>query len=323
MLLAVDGTNMVVRVYHALLFNAKRRFEAELLEYQRRVAVDPASAGSEPAPPTVELEHLGRAFATTLRAAVRDLKADHLVIAFDHETPTFRKQLADSYKAGRDFDTKPLVAAARDVAAAIGATALTVPGFEADDLLATLARRVAGRMAVGILSADKDLQACVTDRVTVYTPGTAGVRFEEWTPARVCEKYRIASPVLLSDLKALMGEEGDGVAGVPGIGPGKGADLLAAHGSFEGVIAAARALDRDGKTPLHKVQAHLSTAELAIQLVRLREDVPLPPITPSTCRVLGLQWDRIGEPAAQIQESIEPSAPTAGTRSVAHARQTA
>lgn len=276
-----DGTNLVTRAYFG---------------YQQ--------------PP---LDQIGRLALGMCRQAVETLGASHAIIAFDHPSPTFRVALAPDYKSSRK--TKPgairtadLVAAARPVFEAAGLLTLDAPGFEADDVLATLAGRLdAALVAHGgrvlVLSSDKDLHALVSDRITVFgLSGIKGARgmekYQAWTPAQVLERYGVA-PQQLADWKALAGDDGDDIKGVRGIGA-KGAEaLLRTHGSLDAALEAARTTTGPG--PLQRLASARGQEEalLGRQLAQLRADVPLPDMRLAQCRIGG-GLRRVAQPAVGV-----------------------
>lgn len=239
--------------------------------------------------------------------AAAALGVTHLVAALDGGGHTWRHTLTDGlpeperYKFGRGLDTRPYSDAAAETAHARGWCVLREPAVEADDKIATVVHRAAtqlGAYDVVIYSGDSDALALVqaaTDlrgSVAVCWP-MAGGHFELRTPAEVRARYGVA-PHQLGDFKALAGEAGDNVAGLGGRTPkGRVAErpalarkLLAAHGSLDGVLArgewampwSPRHLD-----PLDRVArdayVRRDALRLAQQLVTLRTDVELPPLS--------------------------------------------
>lgn len=210
--------------------------------------------------------------------------ATHLVIALDVPgVASWRKQKLPAYKAHRTRDTAAWFIAAHAEWSDTRKHHWYVEGveaFEADDVIATLALRAKGRGEVFICSGDSDLLPLTAQGFTVLKPENGG-KFKPMHAADVCARYQIAAPELLRDLKALMGESGDNIPGVPGIGPAKAAKLLAEFKTFAGVIEAAKSC---ATTDLMKVAQHRAAAELAYELVGLRTDAPILPLKPSDCR---------------------------------------
>lgn len=214
--------------------------------------------------------------------AARQAGATHLVVALDSPAgvPSWRKERYPDYKANRTTDTTPWLQAV--YAHWVERKRWWVEEcsrFEADDIIATLARRIVGRCTVTVLSGDSDLLPLTAEGIQILKPVNGG-RFEFVTAAQVCTKYTIAAPDLLVDLKSMTGESGDNVPGVDGIGPVRAHQLLAAYGRLDGVIAAGVA----GKCKHSiRVAAAADTVHLARELVTLNTDAPVLPIKPSTC----------------------------------------
>lgn len=216
-----------------------------------------------------------------IERAAREVGASHLIVAIDHtDTPSWRKLAYPDYKAHRTVSTAPWLIHGAAAMSANGWHVEMVPGFEADDVIATLALRAGARTPVSILSNDSDLLALTAADVVVVRPTTGG--FDLMTSTSVCEKYRIPEARLLNDLKAMCGESGDNIPGVPGIGPKRAASLLNKFPGLEAIIAAgAGGYSRDSEL----VSTHADAARRAMRLVSLRTDVPLRPITPRMCAI--------------------------------------
>lgn len=213
-----------------------------------------------------------------IRRAARQTGASHMIIALDSPSPSWRKLEDPSYKANREGDTSPWLKAAFEEWTRQGFYIEAQDGFEADDILATLAVR-ARQHQVTVLSGDSDILPLMDLDAGVLRPLNGGI-FQEITRAQVCEKYKIAMPSLLVDLKAMVGESGDNISGVPGIGPVKAAKLIAAYASLEGTITAGREEKcRESKI----VFSHEGVARQSFKLLTLRYDVPIVPILPSSC----------------------------------------
>ncbi len=217
-----------------------------------------------------------------INRAVAQLGATHLVVALDYPgAPSWRRIEFDAYKANRTRDTAPWITAA-------GAAWLDqhwhvelAQGFEADDVIATIALRSATRCEVVVLSSDSDLLPLTQSGIVVARPGTDGTS-ALWTAKEVCEKYWIPQPHLLFDYKAMVGEPGDNIPGVPGIGAKKASALIKKYGSLDKIIFAGMLGDCETSAIVAK---HANVAKLSLRLVSLRPDVPVPPIVPSTCSV--------------------------------------
>ena len=186
-------------------------------------------------------------FVNTVFRILRTEAPDHLAVAFDLPGPTFRHELYADYKATRERMPPELVEQMprlREVVRALGYPVLEVPGWEADDVLATVARRASGEGArVFIVTGDKDLMQLVDERVSIYNVLTKGDAVELLDPKGVEEKFGVP-PDRVADVLALMGDTSDNVPGVPGIGPKTAVELVRRFGSFEQVLARAAEVEK-------------------------------------------------------------------------------
>jgi DNA polymerase-1 len=202
----------------------------------------------------------------------REERPTHLCVVFDAPGPNFRNELYDGYKAHRPPMPPELagqIGMVRVVIEAFGLTTLEVPGFEADDIIATLARvGTAADLDVVICSSDKDLLQLCRDGVAILDT----MKNRRLGPEAVVEKFGVG-PDRLGDVLALMGDSVDNVPGVPGIGPKTAAELINKFGTLDELLA--RATEVKGK----RGEALVAAKELvrtSRALVALRDDVPLP-----------------------------------------------
>jgi DNA polymerase-1 len=215
-------------------------------------------------------------FTTMLRKLLEDEKPEHVAVLFDPPGRTFRHDQYQEYKANRpkmDDDLAVQLPYIRRVCEAFRLPVVEVPGFEADDAIATLAdQAVASGLEVVIVTADKDMLQLVSPRVRVLNPGREGTGATILDEKAVEEKWGV-SPERVVDVLALVGDAVDNVPGVPGIGDKGARDLVREFGSVEQVIANAdkvkRAAYREG------LKSHSADALLSKQLVTLRRDVPV------------------------------------------------
>ena len=174
-------------------------------------------------------------FASSLIKLLDDLQPSHIVVAFDRPEPTFRHEAYEDYKATREempdelVDQLPLV---RELVDVFDIPVVEEPGYEADDLIGTLAveARAAGIRTV-IVSGDKDFFQLVDENITVFDPA----RNVEYDIAGVEEKFGVA-PAQVIEVLGLMGDSSDNVPGVPGIGKKTALDLVSRFGTIEGVL---------------------------------------------------------------------------------------
>lgn len=212
-------------------------------------------------------------FAQMVEKMLREEEPAFLAIVFDAEGPTFRNELHPEYKAHRPPPPEDLVSqipAIHELADAFLMKRFVVPGVEADDVIATLARRAkAEGYEVRLISGDKDLMQLVDDQLTLFEP----MRGERYDAAGVQAKLGVP-PEQVRDLLALAGDSTDNVPGVPGVGVKTAAKFLSQHGDLEGVLAAAREGTIKGKTGQRIVEAQ-EDARLSQRLVSLEDQVQL------------------------------------------------
>jgi DNA polymerase I len=163
-------------------------------------------------------------------------KADYLICAFDHGEKTFRNEIFDGYKAHRDempADLQLQIPVIRRFLDALGIMSLAIDGYEADDILATIARQVdaAGGRCL-LVTSDKDCRQLITDRVQLYN-----IRKNETFDAAALEKTWGIRPDQVVDFQALVGDPTDNIPGVPGIGPKNAQELLTKYGTLDEVLA--------------------------------------------------------------------------------------
>jgi len=215
-------------------------------------------------------------FTTMLRKLYQDEKPEYVAISFDLAGPTFRHEVYKEYKSHRpkmDDDLAVQIPFVRRVCEAFRLPVIEVAGFEADDVIATLARQgVAAGHDVVVVSGDKDLLQLVSDRVRVLNPGREGLGATLYDRKAVEEKFGVP-PERVVDMLALVGDAVDNIPGVPGIGDKGARDLVREFGPVEAVLENAdrvkRAAYREG------LKAHREDALLSKRLATLRTDAPV------------------------------------------------
>ena len=214
-------------------------------------------------------------FASMLVKMLREEEPTHVAVAWDLSGPTFRSEEYDGYKDGRS-ETPPefpsQVPLTQDLMRLIGVTNLSATGYEADDVIATLAHQggQAG-MEVLVASGDRDAFQLITDSCTVLYPGRSLSDLRRMTPEAIEEKYGVP-PERYRDLAALVGEKADNLPGVPGVGPKTAAKWITKFGSLEELIA--RADEVTGKVG-QNFRDHLDDVLRNKRLNRLVTDVDL------------------------------------------------
>ena len=216
----------------------------------------------------------------TTRAAI-GRPFTHMAFVLDAPGPNFRHELLPSYKANRHAAPSDLTVQRPYIeraVAAFGVRTIKVQGFEADDAIATLARKAAIANAdVSILTSDKDLACLVEDGCVLIDPAKRYDEKDRIVGVEAVIRRFGVRPQYVPDFLALTGDAGDNIPGVPGIGAVKAAKLLNEYGDLEAVLAnAVRARALVGGKCSGYLQAYATQARFARQLVQLRDDVPLP-----------------------------------------------
>ncbi len=217
-------------------------------------------------------------FVTMLRKLINDHKPECMAAAFDLSGPTFRSEMREDYKANRaamPSDLGEQIALVHQACEALGVQVLTYSGFEADDVIGTLAMRaVTEGRPVAIVTGDKDFFQLVSDatRVRVFNPRDEGAWYDA---AAVKEKFGVA-PEQVVDVLALMGDTIDNIKGVPGIGEKGARELIATHGSLDALLENAGSLTQ--KKYREALMTHAGSARESRVLLQIRTDVPLPDV---------------------------------------------
>ncbi len=215
-------------------------------------------------------------FTSMLLTMIRQQKPTHVVVAFDLDTPTFRSLEYTEYKGGRNKTPEEFygqIDLIIKVMAAMRIPTISVDGFEADDIIATLS--VQGEAAgwdVLVVSGDRDAFQLITDKVLVLYPKKGISDIPPMDAAAVEDKY-LVPPNRYSDLAALVGESADNLPGVPGVGPKTAAKWLKLYGSLDGVL---ENLDAIGGKVGESLRNHVEDVKRNRRLNHLLRDMELP-----------------------------------------------
>lgn len=215
-------------------------------------------------------------FANTLYEVLKNEKPDYIGVAFDSIGPTQRHIDYTDYKANREKMPDDLATSIPHIIELIKAfniPILMVEGFEADDVIGTLAKRAEKQgFLTYMMTPDKDFGQLVSNNIYMYKPARAGENAVVWGPAEVCERYGIERPEQLIDILGLWGDASDNIPGIPGIGEKTAAKLITEYGSMEQLIANADKLK--GKLK-ENVEQFSSQGLQSKQLATIITDVPI------------------------------------------------
>ncbi len=214
-------------------------------------------------------------FVNTLLSLLNKQAPGYLAVAFDSRERTFRHEQFDAYKAQRPQTPEGLLRQLPVMFAALDAmriARLEAPGFEADDIIATLAKRWRQRVRVQVVSGDKDLLQLVDERVHVIRPGKGAVLENELDPAELVRQTGLRAEQFV-DYLALVGDASDNVPGVRGIGEKTAQELLHRFGSLDTIYQRLDEVEKAGVR--RRLLEGRDEAFRARELVRLRDDVPL------------------------------------------------
>ena len=214
-------------------------------------------------------------FATMLAQVIDAEKPDHLGVAFDVKGGTFRNEMLPQYKGTREAAPEELLTQLpliQRMLTALGVTYIEKPGFEGDDVIATLATMgdKAGYHTL-VLSGDRDAFQLVDDNVTVLYPGHHFKDMKHMTPQSIIDKYKV-TPAQYPDLAALRGETADNIPGVPGVGDGFAAKWINQFGSLDGICEHA---DEIGGKKGESLRANIDQVKLNRKVNALVRDVDL------------------------------------------------
>ncbi len=214
-------------------------------------------------------------FVVTFEDLLKRLKPSHIAVAFDPAGPTFRHEAFEQYKAQRQEtpeDIRWAVPRIKQILQAMNVPVLEVPGYEADDVIGTIAHKAEQEgFEVYMATPDKDYGQLVTEHIFMYRPRHTG-GFEKLGPQEVCEKYGLQSQSQVIDLLGLMGDSSDNIPGCKGVGEKTAVQLLQQFGSIDNLLANTDLL----KGALQrKVQEQVEEIRFSRFLATIKTDVPI------------------------------------------------
>lgn len=215
-------------------------------------------------------------FCNTLDDLLRKENPTHIAVCFDPHGPTFRHREFEAYKAQRDKQPEDITLAIPWIKRILGAyriPAIEVEGYEADDVIGTLATRAAAEgFDTYMMTPDKDYGQLVGEHIFMYRPPLRGEGFEVRDMAKVCERYGVAHPRQIIDLLALEGDASDNIPGCPGVGEKTARKLIEEWGSVENLLDNTASLKGALKK---KIEENAGQIRMSKWLATICRDVPL------------------------------------------------
>lgn len=215
-------------------------------------------------------------FVNTLEELLRKEHPSHIAVCFDPPGPTFRHEEYEAYKGEREAtpeDIRLSIPIIKEIIAAYRIPILEVPGFEADDVIGTMAKRAAAEgFTVYMMTPDKDFGQLVSPRVLQYKPAYRGQDFELRGEKEVCERYGLSDTSQVIDLLALMGDKIDNIPGCPGVGEKTAIRLITDYGSVENLLRNTDSLKGALKK---KIEENAEQIIFSKHLATIRTDVPM------------------------------------------------
>jgi len=216
-------------------------------------------------------------YTRTLIRILSEHPAEYVAVAFDSPVPTFRHRRYEEYKAHRPPTPdvlKPQMAVAREITDALGIRMVEAPGFEADDVIATLVRKAEGEglREIIIVTGDMDVLQLVSERVKVVEAGRGPDEPRVYDREEVERKFGVP-PEKIPDFRALCGDASDNIPGVPGVGPKTALKLLKEYGSIEGILENLRRVEPEGLR--RSLEENAGRLRVWRDLLRLRVDAPI------------------------------------------------
>ncbi len=263
-------------------------------------------------------------FTNTLLDIINNQKPSHLAVVIDYPGPTFRNEMYPEYKANREAtpeDIKKAVPYIRQILEAMNIPLIEAEGYEADDVIGTLAKKAdKENYETYMVTSDKDFAQLVTEGIKMYRPKSRANEVEIWGPEEIKSQFGVQDPINVIDVLALWGDAADNIPGCPGIGEKRSKDIIGKYGNIDVVYENIE--DFSGKQKENLIN-YRSQVELAKELVTINTEVPLevkiedlkssPPEMKKLQEVMEElefknMWERIsGQQAVKTEEIIQGS----------------
>ncbi len=215
-------------------------------------------------------------FMNSLMDVIKREKPDHLAVAFDKGGSVYRYEMYQAYKAHRDETPEAIKIAVpyiQELLKAMHIPIVEVAGFEADDLIGTLAKQAETEgYQVFMVTPDKDFAQLVSENIFMYKPAKGGNDIEIWGVPEVLEKFEITNPLQVIDFLGMMGDAADNIPGLPGVGEKTAKKFLAQYGSIENLLAHTHELKGAIKD---KIEANAELGILSKKLATILLDCPV------------------------------------------------
>ena len=215
-------------------------------------------------------------FMNSLMDVIRREKPDHLAVAFDKGGSDYRLEMFQEYKANRDETPEAIKIAVpyiQEILKAMHIPIMELPGYEADDLIGTLAKQAEKEgFQVFMVTPDKDFAQLVSENIFMYKPARMGNDIEIWGIPEVLEKFEIERPEQVIDFLGMMGDSADNIPGLPGVGEKTAKKFLAEYGTLENLLANTHQLKGAMKD---KIEANKELGILSKKLATILLDCPV------------------------------------------------
>jgi DNA polymerase I len=215
-------------------------------------------------------------FVNTLDEVIRNEKPTHIAVVFDPPTPTFRHDMFEQYKAQRDKTPEDILIAVpiiKQILHAYNIPVIESPGYEADDVIGTLAKKAEQRgYLTYMMTPDKDFCQLVSENILLFKPKRSGNQAEVWGPEEVKNHYKIDDPLQVIDVLAMMGDTSDNIPGVPGVGEVTAIKIISTWKTVEKVL---ENIDEFKGKLRENIERSFSVLALSKKLVTIHLDAPV------------------------------------------------